>query len=188
MIDAVNALQFIDSMTGRLAWPLAAVLLGLVFRRPLTELLDRIRRLKWGEKEAELAVALAATQDVEEAVEEAAKPLPADSEVGSRQNRERIERLVRDAASWGFSVGKVGDRNDLPRLGIDWDDDNRPHMVVGSRPDPIFRYLLAVSAGARKNLPRFADVVSLYEQLQNTSGRPDRPDDDDGPDPVGAPT
>src|SRR4051812_39778410 len=30
-IGAVNTLQFVDSMTGRLAWPIAALILGLVF-------------------------------------------------------------------------------------------------------------------------------------------------------------
>jgi hypothetical protein len=29
VIDRVNTLQFIDSITGRLAWPLAAVALGV---------------------------------------------------------------------------------------------------------------------------------------------------------------
>ena len=70
MIDAVNTLQFIDSMTGRLAWPLAVLLIGLVFRRPLTEILDRVRRLKWGEKEAEFAELAKATRDVQDAVAE----------------------------------------------------------------------------------------------------------------------
>lgn len=116
-------------MTGRLAWPLAAVLLGLVFRRPLTELLDRVRRLKWGEKEAELAALAEATQGVEDAVEAATRPLPTNDEESSQQNRERVERLVKEAASWGFAAGKIG-RAELSDLVIDWDDPGRPRVVL----------------------------------------------------------
>jgi hypothetical protein len=71
-IIQVNTLPFIDSMTGRLAWPIAALILGLVFRGPLTSLMNRVRRVRWGEREAELAD----TADVQEAIEELAKPLP----------------------------------------------------------------------------------------------------------------
>ena len=128
----MNTFQFINAMTGHLAWPLAAVLLGLVFRRPLTELLDRIRRLKWGEKEAELAAFADATQGVEDAIEAATRPLPANGEESSQQNRERVERLVKEAASWGFEAGKIGSA-DLCDLVIDWDAPDRPRVVLHER-------------------------------------------------------
>lgn len=178
----MGTLQFIDSMTGRLAWPLAAVLLGFVFRRPLTELLDRVRRLKWGEKEAELAALAEATRDVEDAVEKASRPLPGDAEESSQQNRERIERLVRDAASWGFSVGKVGDRADLPRMSIDWNDVGSPHLVFGCR-DRDLDHLILVHPS-----PPIRTDVLLRQIKQEIRRHKLKRDDDDGPDPIGVPT
>ncbi|MDN3356854.1 hypothetical protein [Actinomadura sp. DC4] len=52
----MNTLQFIDSITGRLAWPLAAVTLGIIFRRSVGQLLGRVQKLKWRDGEAELVL------------------------------------------------------------------------------------------------------------------------------------
>jgi hypothetical protein len=124
----MNTLQFIDSMTGRLAWPLAVVVLGLVFRRSLVGLLERVRKLRWGEREAELAELAEATQDVQDAVEEAAKPLPEGAGGGGRENRARMERLMRSAAQWGWSLGKSFDWPTMPGVHIGWSEDGQPSL------------------------------------------------------------
>jgi hypothetical protein len=126
---AVGTLAFIDAMTGRLAWPLAAIVLGLIFRRSLTGLLGRVRKLRYREAEAELAELAEATQGVQDAVEEAAKPLPEDAEEGEQESRERIERLMRTAATWGFTMGKTTDGLALPKMHIRWDGD-QPEILI----------------------------------------------------------
>src|SRR4051794_33073976 len=42
----MDLLQFISTMTGHLAWPLAAVLLGFMFREQVRKLLDKMKSLK----------------------------------------------------------------------------------------------------------------------------------------------
>jgi hypothetical protein len=117
----VNTLQFIDSMTNRLAWPLSAIVLGLIFRPSLVQLLGRVRRLKWGEKEAELAELAEAANDVQEAVAEAAAPLPDNAEQREAVQRERIERLMRDSAQWGFRIGQTSPDITDAEFVINWD-------------------------------------------------------------------
>jgi hypothetical protein len=148
MIDLVNTLQFIDSMTGRLAWPLATVVLGLIFRRSLVGLLGRIRKLRWRESEAELAELAEATQGVQDAVEEAAKPLSQDAGEGERESRERIERLMRSAAAWGFAISKTTDASVLPEIHMSWHGD-QPELYVDEsdlrRLDAISRRLIMLA-------------------------------------------
>ncbi|GAB3990182.1 hypothetical protein GCM10029978_117380 [Actinoallomurus acanthiterrae] len=129
----MNTLQFIDSMTNRLAWPLSAIILGLIFRRSLTQLLGRVRRLKWKEGEAELAELAAATDDVELAVQEAAAPLPEDEEEREAAQRSRIERLMSDAASLGFHLAQRRPYGPAPQFRINWDGDH-PVLAIELKP------------------------------------------------------
>jgi hypothetical protein len=65
-------LQFFASILGSLAWPVAVVACVLVLRRELIQLLKRLRRLRYGDAEAEFEEIL------EEAEEEIAElPAPA---------------------------------------------------------------------------------------------------------------
>jgi hypothetical protein len=123
MIDAVNTLQFIDSMTGHLSWPLAAVVLGLIFRRSVVGLLGRVRRLRWRETEAELTELAEAKQGVQDAVAEAAKPLSGDAPEGEQQYRERIEELMRSSAVLGFRLGRFAYTSAMPEIEITWEDE-----------------------------------------------------------------
>lgn len=63
-------LQFIASIIGSLAWPAAMVLVVLLLRRAILRILPRLRRLKYGDVEAEFG------EKLEEAEEEIAE-LPA---------------------------------------------------------------------------------------------------------------
>lgn len=129
VIDRVNTLQFIDAMTGRVAWPLAAVVIGLMFRRSLIELLRRVRKFRVRDVEAELAEE---TDLVEEALREAAQPLTDDAEAEARQ-RERIEHLLRSAARWGFRISELlPDVNRLPPVKVDWLDNGITRLRVGA--------------------------------------------------------
>lgn len=132
----MNTLEFIDSMTGRLAWPIAAVVLGLVFRRPLGGLLARIRKLRYREAEAELAEAQEA---VEDAAKEAARPLPTEAEEGPQENRERIDRLLKEAAEWGYRLSMTRPSLVPPNIRVSWEGE-QPRLQVVYRKDLWMRY------------------------------------------------
>jgi hypothetical protein len=64
-------LQFLASIVGSLAWPAALVTCVLVLRRELMEVMKRLRRLRYGEAQAEFG------EKLEEAEEEIAElPVP----------------------------------------------------------------------------------------------------------------
>ncbi|GLY80735.1 hypothetical protein Airi01_090020 [Actinoallomurus iriomotensis] len=106
-----------------------ALALGLVFRRPLTQLLGRVHKLRWGEKEAELTGLVEAASDVQEAVKAAASPLPQDGTESEHARRERIERLMRDAATWGFNLSAVLGLRKMPEMRLQWSAD-QPVIVT----------------------------------------------------------
>jgi hypothetical protein len=103
-------------------------MLGLIFRRSLVQLLGRVRKLRWGEKEAELAELAEVTREIEEAVNEAVKPLPADTEESDRQSRKRIERLLQYAAEYGFHIGRFTNASSFPKTRLEWNED-QPRLV-----------------------------------------------------------
>lgn len=129
----MNTLQFIDSMTGRLAWPLAAVTLGVIFRRSVGQLLGRVRRLKWREGEAELADLAEARNDVQTAIDDVAKPLPEEESERTATYRSRIQRLVDEAVEFGQKVGPSTNA----RLWIDWESDPPRIFVEAERSEEI---------------------------------------------------
>ena len=64
-------LQFLASIIGSLAWPLALVVIVLILRRQLVDILRRLKRLKYGEAEAEFGEKL---EEVEEDIAELPTP------------------------------------------------------------------------------------------------------------------
>lgn len=52
---ATDWLGWTASIVGALAWPLAALVIALIFRRPLLTLLARLDELSWGDKSARFA-------------------------------------------------------------------------------------------------------------------------------------
>ena len=67
-------LQFFASVIGALAWPTAVVLSVLLLRRELVQLLRRLKRLKYGDAEAEFGEKL---EEVEEDIAELPTPASA---------------------------------------------------------------------------------------------------------------
>ena len=151
----MTVLQFIDSLVGRLAWPIVALLLGLVFRRPISGTLDRLKKVRWGEREAELTELAEKASEVREAVEDISKPLPTDRKESEERNRKRIETLIRQSAEWGFSVGKAGLKK-LPDTEICWENGRVTGIVPNSDSwieslGPVDRLILAtMSWGGRR--------------------------------------
>lgn len=50
--DAMGWFEFISSMTGSLAWPIAAVVIALIFRSQIISLMQRLRELGFGDAKA----------------------------------------------------------------------------------------------------------------------------------------
>lgn len=75
--DGMGWFEFISSLVGSLAWPLAAVAIALMFRSQIAALLAKVRKLSWGDSSVELAEQLDKVEDNSRAVEpslEAAVP------------------------------------------------------------------------------------------------------------------
>lgn len=125
-------------MTGRLAWPVAALFLGLIFRHPVSALIGRVRHLSWGDVQAELD---GATQNVQEAVRDAARshlPEP------DADQKSRIEYAVQEAVNLGFTSGRKTDCPTAPAVQIKWDK-GVPHLSLtpSSAEEHLVRRVLA---------------------------------------------
>lgn len=59
----MGTLDFVAAIVNSLAWPLAAVVIALSFRKKLEALIDKVRRLSWGDKSVELADRLEAVEE-----------------------------------------------------------------------------------------------------------------------------
>src|ERR1017187_6632289 len=77
-------LQFIASLIGSLAWPAAMVLVVLLLRRAIFRVLPRLRRLKYGDAEAEFGEKLA---QVEEEIAELPAPTSLPKKVDPTEQR-----------------------------------------------------------------------------------------------------
>jgi hypothetical protein len=101
----------------------ATLILGLVLRRPLTGMLDRVQHLKWGDKEADLEGLAEAAQGVQKALEEAARPLPLDREEAEKERKTRIERLMQNAVAWGTHMGRAAEAAEVaaPKPKVLWE-------------------------------------------------------------------
>ncbi|RYG88954.1 MAG: hypothetical protein EON58_19630, partial [Alphaproteobacteria bacterium] len=93
--DGMGWLDFFASMTGSLAWPIAALGIALLFRSQIRTLLSRLNEIALGDAKATFAkdldraekqaAALPATEDVEE--------VDAHEEVGSGQAEEQADQV-----------------------------------------------------------------------------------------------
>jgi hypothetical protein len=93
-------LQFFASLVGSLAWPSALVAMVLLLRRELVQILRRLRRLKYGDAEAEFGEKL---EEVEEEIEELPVPKSALPRHEFRQYFKGLDRFSNNSAvfiSW----------------------------------------------------------------------------------------
>lgn len=116
-------------MTGRLAWPLTALTLGLIFRRSLTGLFARVRTLRWGDGEAELTSVNEAALELESAARDAEEKLPADATDGELERRARLTAVMERAFAYGFRYGRNSPaRAENPILDVSWDENGSPRL------------------------------------------------------------
>ncbi|MFE9099544.1 hypothetical protein [Actinomadura geliboluensis] len=158
-----------------------SLILGMIFRRPLGRMLSRVQRLSWGEAEAELAEA---EQDVQEALHEAARPLPA-GDAAQPAHRARIERVVQDAAMWGFRLRESGVEH-FPETRISWAGEDRPRLLVIGTPG-AGKYTVGVLGEPADHDPGNMKLRDLVDQLVDDGQRSADQGSDTEADDVGAP-
>ncbi len=83
-------LTFISKLVDSLAWPVAGVLLGLIFRKKILDLIPSLRRVKAGPLEAEFEVA---TRQVLESTADLASKQHT-SEVSQTESKPRVEEAA----------------------------------------------------------------------------------------------
>lgn len=66
--EAMGWLDFIASIVSSVAWPIAAVVIALAFRKQISGLLNKIRRLSWGDTSVELAEKLDKVETVSQSI------------------------------------------------------------------------------------------------------------------------
>jgi hypothetical protein len=86
--EGMGWLDFIASIVGSMSWPIAAVVIAFAFRKQISSLLNKIRRLSWGDTSVELATQL-------DKVETASKSIPEiDGDVPAPLPDDRFQRLL----------------------------------------------------------------------------------------------
>jgi hypothetical protein len=154
----VTTLQFIDAMAGRLAWPIAAVLLGLLFRHAITTLIGRVRHFSIGDFDAELA----AEEHVDQAVQDVAQHhIDRWGELGDEQ-KERIEHVIQEAVNFGFTYGRCPEHINPPKMKVDWGGE-RPSVHAERTPMEI-RLLRRVRGRITKIEERLSGGIRDSEQ------------------------
>ncbi|WP_295324855.1 hypothetical protein [uncultured Sphingopyxis sp.] len=80
--EGMGWLEFIASVVSSVSWPIAIVVIAFAFRKQIASLLNKIRRLSWGDTSVELATQLDKVETASKAISEidggAPTPLPDD--------------------------------------------------------------------------------------------------------------
>ncbi|WP_108496445.1 hypothetical protein [Promicromonospora sp. AC04] len=151
----MSPLEFVASLVSSLvtlAWPAAAIVLGLLFMRSqqpaLARLIDRIKSLKAGPFEATLpAESTPGAQHVLARVGEApgtAEGMGSEKQHSDRQvdaevhgtvpqvtmSREDLELILTQYGQAGWDIAQMGMFNGRPRPVIKWDENGVPQLVV----------------------------------------------------------
>jgi hypothetical protein len=100
----MDRLTFIVEMTKSLAWPIAAIILAFVLRRPLVRLMSLIRRLKYGDLEINFEKEIRAVEKLE-------GRLPKAETAGTVQSRgidgEKLRELARLSPSGAITAAWI---------------------------------------------------------------------------------
>lgn len=86
-------MEFISSLVGSLAWPVAAVIIAGIFHKQIAGLLAKVRKLNWGDASVELTEQLDKVEDKARVIEAEAAllpPIPDEPEVPT----DRFQALV----------------------------------------------------------------------------------------------
>jgi Domain of unknown function (DUF4145) len=81
-------LEFTASIVGSIAWPIAAVVIAMLFRRQIKALLDKVKSLSWGDAKADFSDRL---EEAEVAAEESLPQVTSDE---TRSGPSQFEQLL----------------------------------------------------------------------------------------------
>jgi hypothetical protein len=181
----VDPLEFIAALVSSLAWPLAIVVVVLLLRHQIRNLIPLLRRVRYGEFEAEFSEEVEETAEViEQRVEETpVKELPSEVEERLRRLTDRMRKRARvspDRAvidAWSLVASEIQEaaiRNDVDlSLGVTRilktlaDRERIPEWVVDAVRDLRRMRSEADFWGPLPTLPTQAaiDYINSVEQL-----------------------
>lgn len=146
-----SVLTFLSSVIGSTAWPLALLILVLVFRKQIATILDKIKSVKWGDVEAVIE------RDIQEATTTASAIEPAPADIAD-ENKGRFLELTKMARS--SPTGAIVEAwKDIEEAGRDLAESSG--IAVSSVPSRPYFSLQALLAG-NKLIPR-AEVETFRE-------------------------
>ena len=77
VVNNMGWMEFVSSLVSSLAWPVAAVVVALVFHKQIEGLLAKVKTLKWGEAAVDFATKLDKAEDEAEALTDQVGEQPA---------------------------------------------------------------------------------------------------------------
>ncbi|WP_417794621.1 hypothetical protein [Terasakiella pusilla] len=95
--ETMSWLEFVASLVGNLAWPVAAVIIAFAFKKQISNLLSKIQKLSWGDNSIELAEkldnaeAIALTEKVKDTSHKISRPQDGKVEVNSEEKGENAD-------------------------------------------------------------------------------------------------
>jgi hypothetical protein len=147
--DPMSWMDFVASLVGSLAWPLAAIIIALLFRMQIAGLLNKIRRLTWGDK----ALDFAGTLDKLETASRDVGPAEADATKPSHLPDERFQNLLRISPSAAILDA--------------WRPVEQTLRQVGARKDYDPRILQSPTQIMKKLTEEGAITTPVYEMLRD---------------------
>lgn len=161
-------LEFISSLVGSLAWPLAAVIIALMFKSQIAALLAKVRKLSWGDSSVELAEQLDKAEDKARAVEPAEEPPLPD------QRFQQLLAISPSAAildTWGTverMLYQVGSDHNLDQRGLAQPNKIMDSLVKNGKIAPhiyeMLRDLRGIrNAAAHQKEVTASDAIRFYD-------------------------
>ena len=148
-------MEFISSLVGSLAWPVAAVIIAAIFHKQIAGLLSKVRRLNWGDASIELAEQLDMVEDRARVIEaEVALPAPMHEEAEVPDDRFQALLTISPSAAI-LDAWKPVERR-LATLG-------KEHFGAGTKYTPTHKIAERLSAMG----VLMSSVVGMVDDLRN---------------------
>lgn len=156
--QAPSWLSFISNMTNALAWPIALIVIALIFKRPIVEILQKVRKLSYGETSIELDIEKAEEQ-LKEAIPDPVQP------EASPEIEQRFDRLVKISPAAAITDAWKSIETELRRIS-DWlgYDQKRPVRTLSVLARLVQRNLLSAE---------IAETVNELRNIRNSAAHSD---------------
>lgn len=148
--------EILADLVKSLAWPGVAIVLAVVFRKPLGRLIDRVLHLKVTRDGLEVNT----DPELRDAIASEAEQL-----TSSRPDQKAMERIIQEAARAGFSLAVTGRATQPPLVDLTWSKDG--HLEAVQFVAPPHRRLAHLSP---RDEQRARQLERLIERLLEDPG------------------